>query len=334
MRFTVWTKRQVLLCLALLMALNTLATACTVLWVCHVRYARHSNTPVLCMEDEANEAVAVMAVASEALFEVQAVEPTQTNDEKPEEESTETIRAETTATPTAQEDRAFRVEVVHASPEPKTQGKRILIYHTHTWEAFEQVKGARYQETEKWRSKDNSVNMVAVGDALTASLRAMGFDVVHDSTAFEPPNLSDSYQRSLSMLEKRAANGETYDLYIDLHRDAFSSANAIKRCVNVGGEALARIMVLVGKGEGYEQKPDWQANLLIAQRITDGLNEQVTDLGRDVKIKTGRFNQHIAPKCVLIECGCNYNTLQEVLCSMPYLAQAICSALTEENGDE
>ena len=226
-------------------------------------------------------------------------------------------------------DTSLRVEVVRNTAPPPMQGKRVLIYHTHTWEAYEQVEGARYEETEKWRSKDNTVNMIAVGDALTAALEALGCEVVHDETAFEPPNLSTAYQRSLEMLEKRQEAGEQYDLYIDLHRDAVASASTIKRTVNVAGEDIARFMVLVGKGQGYEVKPDWEANYAVAERLTRSLNGQVEGICRDIKVKTGRFNQHIAPCCVLIECGLNYNTLEQVLAGMPYLAQAVCDTLTQ-----
>lgn len=235
----------------------------------------------------------------------------------------------TVETPAPAIDTSLRVEVVRDTAPPPLDGKRILIYHTHTWEAFEQVDDAPYVETEKWRSKDDAVNMVAVGNALTAALEALGCTVVHDETAFEPPDLSTAYQRSLTMLENRQQAGEDYDLYIDLHRDAIASSSTIKRTVNIGGLEVARFMVLVGKGQGYDEKPDWEANYVIAEKLTNSLNRQAEGLCRDIKVKTGRFNQHVAPRCVLIECGLNYNTLEEVLNGVPYLAQAIMETLTE-----
>lgn len=232
---------------------------------------------------------------------------------------------------TAAPDTSFYMEVIRATQAPQS-GQRILIYHTHTWEAYQQVEEAPYVQTEKWRTKDNDANVVAVGRALAASLTAMGYTVIHDETAFEPPDLGTAYHRSLAMLEERIQHGETYDLYIDLHRDAFAESAKVVQTVNIGGEDVARFMVLIGKGTGqtgtgYDVKPDWEANLAIAERITASLNRQKTNLCRDVKIKTGRFNQHIAPQCVLIECGNNRNTLQEVLNGIPYLAQAIDDAL-------
>lgn len=224
----------------------------------------------------------------------------------------------------------FHVEVIREDVMPPLySGRKILIYHTHTYEAYEQVEGSPYKQTERWRTKDDDHNVTAVGKALAASLRAMGIDVVHDVTAFEPPTLDDAYERSLAMLEERKASGETYDLYIDLHRDAIASTSTIKKTVNISGEDVARFMVLVGQGTtgGYAEKPDWEKNLKIAQQITDCLNSQCASLARDVKIKTGRFNQHISNGCILIECGMNTNTLDEVLAGIPYLAQAIAETL-------
>ncbi len=244
----------------------------------------------------------------------------------------ETDKPAPTATAASDEETFFQVEIIReAELPPAYTGKKVLIYHTHTYEAYEQVETDRYQQTEKWRTTDSTHNVVAVGKALAASLKALGIEAVHDPTAFEPPTLDDAYERSLSMLEQRKAQGEAYDLYIDLHRDAVASSSTIRRTVNIGGEDVARFMVLVGKGTtgGYAQKPNWEKNLLIAQRITDALNNQCGNLARDVKVKTGRFNQHIADSCVLIECGMNTNTLEEVLAGVPYLAQAIAQAMIE-----
>ena len=233
-------------------------------------------------------------------------------------------------TPAPVSDDAFIVEVLDEKAADYI-GKRVLIYHTHTYEAYTQMSGKEYEPIEKWRTTDSTHNMVAVGKALAASLNALGIEVVHDVTAFEPPSLDSAYERSLVMLEQRQAAGEVYDLYLDLHRDALASTSTIKRTVNIGGEEVARFMVLVGKGTtgGYAEKPDWEANLRIAQTITDTLNAQCAQLARDVKIKTGRFNQHISNGCLLIECGMNDNTLDEVLAGIPYLAEAIAQALCQ-----
>lgn len=233
-------------------------------------------------------------------------------------------------TPAPPENADFVIRLLSA--ETETPRKRVLIYHTHTYEAYEQISDDPYEETEKWRTADNAHNVVRVGEELAALLRSLGVEVVHDVTAFEPPNLSSAYTRSLEMLEKRQAAGEQYDLYIDLHRDAYAESQTGPNTVNAGGVEAAKLMLLIGKGEGqtsegFDQRPDWEANLAVAQAMTDDLNAQVDGLCRDVCVKTGRYNQHVAVGCVLVEAGNNRNTLEEVLAAMPYLADAILKAL-------
>jgi len=225
---------------------------------------------------------------------------------------------------------AFSITLLSTQP-PKESGS-ILIYHTQTYEAYEQSE-LRYQETEKWRTADPACNMIRVGEELAALLRGLGYRVVHDTTAFEPPELSSAYSRSLTMLEERIAAGESYDLYIDLHRDAYVEGQAGSNTVQAGGTAVAKLMLLIGKGEGYtgtgyDQKPDWEANLQVAQAITDALNEQLEGLGKNVRLKSGRFNQHVDTGCVLVEVGNNRNSLTEALAAMPYLADAIHRTLS------
>lgn len=225
----------------------------------------------------------------------------------------------------------IRIEVVRRTHSPE-QKKRVLIYHTHTWEAYEPTPENSYTQTERWRTKDNAYNVVKVGDVLAQELTKLGMEVVHDATAHEPPVLSTAYTRSLQTLEAYRERGEIFDYYIDLHRDAYVASMAGHNSVTDGEQSLARIMVLIGKGTGasggeaFEQKPNWEINIVLAQAITDALNAQVENLCYPVKTKTGRFNQHISEGALLIEVGNNMNTLEEAMASMPYLARAIVQA--------
>ena len=222
----------------------------------------------------------------------------------------------------------FSVQVLAVPTPPPVSRARVLIYHTHTYEAYEPTDIHSYTKTETWRTKNNDCNVVRVGAELSALLRALGYEVTHDTTAHEPPDLSAAYSRSLTMLENYAAAGETFDLYIDLHRDAYMDSMAGKNTVAAGGTQIARLMFLVGKGTGqtgagFTDRPDFEANLAIAQQMTAHLNDQVENLCRAISVKSGRFNQHVAPRCVLVEAGNNKNTLEHVLAAMPYLADAI-----------
>lgn len=267
---------------------------------------------------------------TENLFALVTPTPTAGSSASPAPHAGETAALQTSAQPTPAP--GFAIEVL--GMETAAPRKRVLIYHTHTYEAYEQDSNAPYKETEKWRTMDNAANVVRVGEELAGLLRGLGMEVVHDVTAFEPPELSSAYTRSLEMLKRRVDAGERYDLYIDLHRDAYAASQTGPNTVSVGGTDLAKLMLLVGKGEGqtaqgFAEKPDWESNLKIAQGITDLLNAQCKGLCRDVRLKSGRFNQHIAVGCVLVEAGNNRNTLQEVLAAMPYLADAIVQSMGE-----
>lgn len=225
----------------------------------------------------------------------------------------------------------YDVQAVTAAAEAEeTDAPRVLIYHTHTWEAYEMTEQTRYEPTETWRTKDERYNMVCIGEALAQELTARGFLVVHDKTAFEPPTLSSAYTRSLGMLDARLDAGESYDYIFDVHRDAYSGDYNGANSAEMNGQSIAYVMMLVGKGtgatgSGFDERPDWPKNLELAQRITDEMNALLPGVSRDVKIKTGRFNQHVSTGALLIEVGNNRNTLEEALAACPIIAQAVAA---------
>ena len=93
-------------------------------------------------------------------------------------------------------------------------------------------------------------------------------------------------------------------------------------------------MLLVGKGTGatgagFDARPDWPKNLELAQCLTDCMNAQMEGVSREVKIKTGRFNQHVSTGALLIEVGNNRNTLEEALAACPIIAQALAQVHAE-----
>lgn len=207
---------------------------------------------------------------------------------------------------------------------------RVLIYHTHTYEAYEPDYPNQYKPTERWRTADASYNVVSIGAALAKTLREdYGMEVVHDVTAFEPPNLDSAYQRSLEAIEGYTARGETFDLYIDLHRDAYVEGRYPSNTLLIDGKNVARMMFLVGKGTGavngqnFAQKPKWEENYLRADVITECINFYNENLCRPVSTRSSRYNQHISTGALLVEIGNNMNSLEEALATVPYLARAI-----------
>ena len=113
------------------------------------------------------------------------------------------------------------------------------------------------------------------------------------------------------------------DLYIDVHRDAANVEENQDDVVVIDGKRCARLMFVVGKGEKYDEKTDFESNYALASAISEKLEAIQSGFTRDIRVKTGRYNQHISDMCLLVEVGHNANTLEEAENSMPYLAQAI-----------
>ncbi|MCL2670585.1 MAG: stage II sporulation protein P [Clostridiales bacterium] len=193
----------------------------------------------------------------------------------------------------------------------------ILIYHTHTREA--------YVDSPDWRSTDQTKSVVAVGAALAERLRdCYGFTVFHDTTDHEPPSLSTAYTRSEQTLSACLAEYPDILLAIDLHRDSFYvTGEPTTDFALVGDRECARLMFVVGEGEGFTQKPDFVTNLALAESICDYLLAVSPKLARPNRIKAGRYNQHLAPLSLLIEMGHNANSLEQALSSIPYLAEGV-----------
>ena len=213
----------------------------------------------------------------------------------------------------------MEIEVARNVPERRSACPRVLIYHTHTHEAYQMTDQEAYTPLENWRTDDSGHNIVRVGDELTAELEKRGFEVVHDDTDFEQDDLSTSYSRSLEALLQRG--DEDYDLIIDLHRDAY--VEGAQLTCSYAGRKSANLMVLIGKGDSFQEKPHFQENYALACALTEKINGLCPGLGREVMVKTGRYNQHFSDHSLLIEVGSNGNTLEEALSSMPILADAI-----------
>jgi len=217
---------------------------------------------------------------------------------------------------------AFNLEVVSVVSSQRFR-RRVYIYHTHTHEAYEQDPDDPYRPTEKWRTADENYNMIRVGRELAACLRSAGIFVTHDEKDYEMPRLSTAYSRSLKGIEEAAREG--YDLYLDVHRDAYSKGSG-PNTVPVGDQPAARVLILIGQGSGsaLDEKPDWQKNEQAALAIAGFMNEQYESLCRGVKLKSGRYNQQAASPSMLIEVGNNLNSLEEALRAAAPISMAIC----------
>ena len=216
-----------------------------------------------------------------------------------------------------------QVEVVKNDAQPI----RILIYHTHTHEAYQKKAEDEYIETSSWRTKNNQYNIVRVGEELSNLLTEKGFYVIHDTTDHELTDLSTAYTRSLETIKQYEGQ---VDVFIDLHRDAYykdSSGNPFSLKTDTGD--YARLMCLVGNGKGFSDEMHYTENYALATLLTGEINHSIPGLCRPVMVKDGRYNQHLCDKSLLIEVGHNQNSIEQALSAMEPLADALEKVLCE-----
>lgn len=209
----------------------------------------------------------------------------------------------------------------------------ILIYHTHGEEAYRQTKGYTYQETGEntYKTLEADKSVIAVGRLLQQELEARGYKVLHDETDCEPPDIYSAYSRSLEVMEKYPEA----NVFIDLHRNAASVREKKDDVIMLDGKRCARMFMVVGTGVGtyegeYDIQPDWQKNYLLAKSLMSKLQEVEPTFCGAIRLKVGRFNQHMGEYTLLIELGHNANTFEDVCNSVPYLAEAISQVLVLE----
>lgn len=203
----------------------------------------------------------------------------------------------------------------------------VLIYHTHTEEAYRETEVYTYKSSGDSRTKEQDKSVVALGDILKQDLEGYGLGVLHDKTDNEPPKLSTAYSRSLEVMEKNLKDTPSLRLFIDIHRD--SAGESMKDdVVTIDGKRCARVMFVVGTGDKYNEKPNYAKNYKLAQLITAELEGICKGFTRDIRVKTGRYNQHVSDMCILIEVGHNANTLEEARNSIDYIAKAISKVVT------
>ena len=180
----------------------------------------------------------------------------------------------------------------------------VLIYHTHAEEAYRQTRGYAYEETGEgtYKTLDKTKSVAALGELLKRELEQRGFTVIHDDTDVEPPEIKSAYSRSLEVMERYPEAV----VYIDLHRNTANVKAKKDDVVTVEGQRCARMFFVVGTGILRAVDPKFAL---------------------DIRLKVGRYNQHVSPYCLLVEVGHNANTFDDAKNSIPYLADAIASTL-------
>jgi stage II sporulation protein P len=208
------------------------------------------------------------------------------------------------------------------------ENPQILIYHTHSQEAFSDSRPGVEEDT-----------VVGVGAYLAKILTEQyGYNVIHDSTQYDMINghldRNLAYNNAEPGIDKILKENPTIEVVIDLHRDGAKS----KRVINVNGKQTAQLMFFNGlstnsKGEDitYLNNPYLQDNLAFSLQLQLKGREKYPGLLVKNYLKAYRYNLHVRPKSVLVETGTDYNTLEEAMNAMDLLADILYDVLSGES---
>ena len=204
---------------------------------------------------------------------------------------------------------------------------QILIYHTHSQEEFiDSVPG------------DASTTIVGVGDYLTKILKEnYGYNVLHVTDTFDivdgKLDRNQAYNYAQERISQVLEENPSIEVVIDLHRDGVADNQRLVTEVN--GKQTAKVMFFNGlsrtkqNGEiSYLPNPYIQDNLAFSLQMMLACEKYYPDFARTIYLRGYRYNLHLRPKTLLVECGAQTNTVEEEMNAMEPLADVLNKVLT------
>lgn len=184
---------------------------------------------------------------------------------------------------------------------------QILIYHTHSQEAFSDSPPGNRDAT-----------IVGAGDMLANILtEEYGYNVIHHTGEYDVPSRDYAYSKSLPALEQILAENPSIEVIIDLHRDGVAETTHL--ITDINGQSTAKVMFFNGlsrtkkNGEiSYLQNENLQENLAFSFQMQIAANEYYPGFTRKNYLNGYRYNMHLRGKSLLIELGAQTNTVEEI----------------------
>ena len=204
-------------------------------------------------------------------------------------------------------------------------GPQILIYHTHSQEAFaDSVPG------------DVNTGIVGVGECLTKILTEQyGYRVLHNTGQYDVETRDNAYSRALPAVEQILAENPSIQVIIDLHRDEV--AEETKLVTDIQGRPTARFMFFNGLSRtrktgdiDYLANENQEANLAFSFQMQLKAAEYYPGLTRRIYLKGYRYNMHLRPRTLLVELGALNNTVEEAINACDPLAHILDMVLKGE----
>lgn len=200
----------------------------------------------------------------------------------------------------------------------------ILLYHTHSQEAFADSCGS-------------DMTIVQVGDYLAQLLEEKyGFEVIHINTEFDMVEGNLDRSKAYTYAEKEISDvleeHPEIDMVIDLHRDGVNEN--LHFVTDIDGKPTAKVMLFNGISYSNNQEdidylynPYLKENLALTYQMYLLGKTYYPDFFRCIYIEAYRYNLHLCKRSMLIEAGAQTNSFAEVINAMEPLAELIAREL-------
>lgn len=208
----------------------------------------------------------------------------------------------------------------------KTKGPKVLIYHTHSQEAFKDSRSGKVSDT-----------IMGMGAYLSQILNdTYGISTLHHEGVYDlidgNMDRSKAYELAEPEIEKILKDHPSIEVVIDLHRDGVGKSTRL--VTDIGGKPTAQIMFFNGlsrsKANGdiaYLKNPYIEDNLAFSLQMQLAATKMYPGFTRRIYLKSYRYNMHMKPKSLLIEAGAQTNTVEEMKNAMVVLAKTLDQVL-------
>lgn len=206
-----------------------------------------------------------------------------------------------------------------------SNGPKVLVFHTHSQEAFaNSVAG------------DVNTTIVGMGKYLSEQLNSLGIETLHHDGVYDLINgqldRSKAYQQAEVGVKNILNQYPSIEVIIDLHRDGVPETTHL--VTEIEGKQVAKIMYFNGlcrtKSNGdltSMPNPYIQDNLALSFQMQLESEKLYSGFTRRIYLKGYRYNMHLMPKSLLIEAGAQTNTVEEVKNAMELLAKVLSEVL-------
>ncbi len=195
------------------------------------------------------------------------------------------------------------------------ESKTIYVYSTHPKEKY----------------SDNK-SVVNASNYLKQTLSQYNINVTIEEGDIGQFIITNNYSYNQSYLASRyfikeEIKDKTYDLIIDLHRDAISKSAST---ATIQGKKCAKILFVIGK-----KNKNYKKNYEIALNLNKLIKNKYPTLTRGILLQSGNnvngiYNQDLADNIILIELGGNQNTYNEVKNTIDLISPIIGDYLNDE----